>query len=130
MSDAVRIDKWLWAARFFKTRGLAQKAIANGQIKVDGQRPKPSRLAEVGQRLDITRGDTTFCVSILQVSDRRGSAPQAALLYHESDEDKAARLVQAEQRQLAWQTRAAPDHRPDKRDRRRLQHLKQDGFGE
>lgn len=128
MTDAVRIDKWLWAARFFKTRGLAQKAIANGQVKVDGQRPKPSRLVDVGQRLEITRGDTTFCISIVQLSDRRGSAPQAALLYSESDEDKAQRLEKAEQRRMEWQTRAAPDHRPDKRDRRQLQHIKHSGF--
>ncbi len=124
MNRDVRLDKWLWAARFFKTRGLAQEAIAGGKVHVDGQRAKPSRAVRIGDRIDITRGEYRFEVTVDTLSERRGPAAVAAGLYTESEESTARRRTIAAEKAL--QRRAAPRPpagRPDKRSRRRIIHF-------
>lgn len=125
MSDqGVRVDRWLWAARFFKTRGLAQAAVAGGKVHVNGQRVKPARPLKAGDRVEITRGDDRMEVVVAALSQRRGPAPEARSLYEETPESALAREARAEARRLRAATRGpAPVHRPDKRDRRRLIRL-------
>lgn len=86
--DSVRIDKWLWAARFFKTRSLAQDAIELGRVRVRGERIKPSREVRVGELLEITRGEEHFEVYVEALSQVRGPAREAARLYRETDESQ------------------------------------------
>jgi len=120
----VRLDKWLWAARFFKTRRLAQEAIAGGKVHVNEQRAKPARTVRIGDRIDITRGEYRFEIRVDSVSSRRGPARVAVGLYTESAESVARRSAIAEERAL--QRRAAPlppAGRPDKRSRRRIIHF-------
>ena len=122
--DDVRIDKWLWAARFYKTRSLAQQALEHGQVKVDGQRSRPSRKLTTGMTLSIEKGDDLFVVRVLALSEKRGKAEEAQKLYQESAEDRAARLAAADARRLSRASQPVPDHRPDKKARRTLQRLK------
>src|SRR5690606_3522892 len=89
--ERVRIDKWLWAARFFKTRALAIEAVKGGRVQVDGARVKPSRTVRVGDRIEITIGQTRRTVDVRALSDRRGPASVAATLYEETPESRAAR---------------------------------------
>jgi len=121
--DRVRLDKWLWAARFFKTRRLATEAIAGGHVHLDGQRVKPSRPVRVGDRLEIRKGDVRFEIDVLALSDRRGPASEAAKLYRETPESLARREREREARRLAARA-PAPARRPDKRQRRRLRDVK------
>jgi ribosome-associated heat shock protein Hsp15 len=118
--DPVRIDKWLWAARFFKTRGLAAEAVKGGRVHLGGQPAKPSKDVKPGDRLEISIGQTRFTVDVRATAERRGPAAEAALLYEETPESRQARERAAEQRRLA--PAPAPDlgGRPTKRDRRRL----------
>jgi ribosome-associated heat shock protein Hsp15 len=95
--DAVRIDKWLWAARFFKTRSLATDAVDGGKIKLNGERPKPAKAVKIGDRLEVRSGPFTFSIAVLCLSDKRGPATTAAKLYAESEESQAARRVLADQ---------------------------------
>jgi ribosome-associated heat shock protein Hsp15 len=118
MTDTVRIDKWLWAARFFKTRSLAQQAVRGGHVEINGHVCKPARAVAVGDRLRITRGEVVFEVIVEALADRRGPAGRARLLYAESEESAARRAQRAEEQRLRRQ--AAPAGRPDKRERRRL----------
>lgn len=122
--ERVRIDKWLWAARFFKTRSLATDAVAGGHVHVDGERVKPARDVKVGDRLEIRRGQTRFTVVVTALADRRGSATAAAELYEETPESIAAREQHREQRRLAKPIGADLSERPTKRDRRRLDALR------
>ncbi len=120
----VRLDKWLWAARFFKTRRLATEAIKGGKVDVDGVRAKPAREVHVGQEIRVTKGAYVFEVTVEALSDKRGPAPQARELYTESEESVRRReRVRTEQRAAAA---AMPQvqHRPDRRDRRRLAAFK------
>lgn len=117
-SEKVRIDKWLWAARFFKTRSLASEAINNGKVSSNGVRVKPSRSVQVGDELLIRRGPFEFTVVVRGVSEQRGPAPQAQTLYEESAESVAKRQLVAEQIKLQAPTR--PQKRPDKRSRRQI----------
>ncbi len=119
----VRLDKWLWAARFFKTRRLATEAIAGGHVHLDGQRVKPSRPVRVGDRLEIRKGEVRFEIDVLALSERRGPASEAAKLYRETPESLARREREREARRLAARA-PAPVRRPDKRDRRRLRDVK------
>lgn len=115
----VRLDRWLWAARFFKTRSLAQQAIGGGHVHVNGQRAKAARPVRPGDRLEITRGEERLEIEVLALASRRGPAPAARALYEESEASIAARAAaQQLHRDLAG-TRPPPG-RPDKRDRRRL----------
>jgi ribosome-associated heat shock protein Hsp15 len=93
----VRLDKWLWAARFFKTRTLATHAVDGGKVKLNGDNPKPAKEIRPGDQLEIRIGQVTFNVTVRGLSDRRGPAPEAQLLYEESEESCAARAIVAEQ---------------------------------
>lgn len=117
----VRIDKWLWAARFFSARNLAREAVESGRVVVGGQRVKPARSVRVGDELRIRIGDDERVVRVLGLSDRRGPAPVARLLYEESADSIERREQRQEQRR--WQQDPAASiegGRPTKRDRRRL----------
>ena len=118
--EKVRLDKWLWAARFFKTRALASEAISGGHVHLNGNRVKPARAVNVGDLLSIRKGEIEFQIEVLALSTRRGPAREAVALYEESEESKEAREVYAEQRRLMAASGPAPKKRPDKRDRRRI----------
>jgi ribosome-associated heat shock protein Hsp15 len=118
--ERVRIDKWLWAARFFKTRALASKACELGRVLSHGQPVKPARDVKVGDRLRVTNDGGDFEIDVLGLSEVRGPAPVAQALYHETDESKAARAKAAEERRLYREYSPAPAGRPSKRDRRHI----------
>lgn len=120
----VRVDKWLWAARFFKTRSVAATAVSGGHVHVDGQRVKPSRQVRVGQTVDITRGEVEFSVVVEALADKRGPAAVAQTLYQETEESIARREVAAAARIAQRELRAASAGRPGKRERRQLTGLK------
>lgn len=120
--EAQRVDRWLWAARFFKTRGLAQQAVRGGKVDLNGTRCKPARPVRTGDRLRITKGEEVFEVEILALAERRGPATEAQALYRESEESRARREAHREQRRLTAEP--SPGRRPDKRARRRLRALK------
>ncbi|MGE0025553.1 MAG: RNA-binding S4 domain-containing protein [Thermoleophilia bacterium] len=119
--EKVRIDKWLWAARFFKTRSLATEAVAGGRVHVDGQRVKPAKEVRVGDRLEISVGEAVFAVEVLGLADKRGPASQAQGLYEESEESRARRERQRDLRRMAPPLGHDLQGRPSKRDRRRLE---------
>ena len=122
--DAVRIDKWLWAARFFKTRGLAATAVAGGKVHVNGERVKSAKSVHVGDVVEITRGAARWTVTVTGLADKRGSATVAQGLYEESDASRARREQDALERRFA---RAPGDDlgvRPTKLARRRLDALR------
>lgn len=118
--ERVRLDKWLWAARFFKTRALATAAVTGGRVHVSGQRVKPSRAIHPGETLRIQRDVNEYVVIVRALSERRGPPKEAALLYEETAESRQQREEQAEQRHL--QASAFPhfEGRPTKQDRRRI----------
>lgn len=118
----LRIDKWLWCARFFKTRGLAQAAVEGGHVQVNGERVKPSRHVRIGDRLRITRERERFEVEVTGIPLRRGPGAEARLHYVESAESIAAREQAREFARLAGP--AASSGRPDKRERRDLMRLR------
>lgn len=120
MSDNVRIDKWLWAARFFKTRSLATDAVDNGRVRCNGERVKPARNLKPGDLLTINNGATEWEVEVVALSDLRGSAPQAQLLYTETPESSLKRQNETEQRRLFHEPTSEIKGRPTKRDRRLL----------
>jgi len=122
--DRVRVDKWLWAARFFKTRGAATEAVLGGHVQANGARVKPSRDVVVGDRLEITRAQERWTVAVTGLADRRGSASAAAELYDETPESAAERLRRRDERRLARPVGADLSERPTKRDRRRLDALR------
>ena len=122
--NSVRIDKWLWAARFFKTRALAQKACDLGRIHSNGVQAKPAREVRAGDRLQIKNDGGEFEVEILLLSEMRGPAAAAQTLYHETEASKAARLKLAAERKAMQQFQPLPEHRPSKRDRRRIIQFK------
>lgn len=119
----IRIDLWLWAARFFKTRAVAKQAIEGGKVEINGQGCKPSRPVHVGDRLMIVRGEEQFEVQAAAVSDRRGPAAVAQQLYRETDESISRRAAAREQRRLEQAGFKAPKTKPDKRARRLIQAL-------
>ncbi|MDP2002927.1 MAG: RNA-binding S4 domain-containing protein [Desulfurivibrionaceae bacterium] len=114
----VRLDKWLWAARFFKTRAQASQAVAGGKVQVGGLRVKPSRLVAVGDGVRIQKEQEEFAIVVLALSSQRRGAPEAQLLYEETVESLAARAEARETRRLLRVAGAAPPGRPGKRDRR------------
>lgn len=121
--DGVRIDLWLWAARFFKTRPLCRQAIENGKVQVNGQRPKVSRRIRVGDRLRVERGGEPYELEVRELSDQRGPASVAQTLYAESEASKAAREAQRDLRRAAARGYQPPEHKPDKRARRLIRAL-------
>jgi len=122
--EGVRIDKWLWAARFFKTRGLATDAVAAGHVHLDGERVKPAREVRVGDAVQIRRGGLEWRVRVTALADRRGPASVAATLYEETPESAAARERQRLDRRLATPLGADLGARPTKQDRRRIEALR------
>ncbi|MEM9056747.1 MAG: S4 domain-containing protein [Pseudomonadota bacterium] len=115
----VRIDKWLWAARFFRTRSLAAQAVRGGRVHLNGGRVKPARAVAPGDVLEISRGRGTVEVVVDGVAARRGSAKEAALLYTETPDSQAQRAAAAERRRVERGSAPVIEKRPDKRERRR-----------
>ncbi len=123
--DELRIDKWLWAARFFKTRSLSRQAISGGKVQLNGARVKPSKLVHSGDKLRLLRGADEYHLTIVALSSRRGPASVAQQLYTESLEDKKKREHLAELRRLQNRAnRSGPERRPDKRQRRQIRSFK------
>jgi ribosome-associated heat shock protein Hsp15 len=120
----VRIDKWLWAARFFKTRSLAARVCELGRIHANGQPAKPAHPVKVGDRLEIKTDGGTFQIDVLQLSEMRGPAPVAQLLYRETEESREARRKAAEERKASPHFDFDHEGRPSKRDRRQLGKLR------
>jgi len=120
---SVRLDLWLWAARFFKTRSLAKQAIESSKVEVAGQSAKPSRALRIGERLQVRRGDELFDIEVLALSSKRGSASIAQTLYVESDASKVAREAAREKKAMERDGYRAPEHKPDKRARRLIRAL-------
>lgn len=119
----MRIDKWLWAARFFKTRSLAAQAVTNGKVQLNGDRCKPAREIRLGDRLRLSMGEVEWAVTVLDLSDKRGPASVAQTLYEESAESRAQRAEQLATRKLASEPAREIKGRPTKRERRQLSHL-------
>jgi ribosome-associated heat shock protein Hsp15 len=117
---SVRIDKWLWAARFFKTRALASKSCDLGRILSNGIQAKPAREVHVGDMLHVKNEGGEFEIEILQLSEMRGPAAVAQTLYRETEASKAARLKAEADRKAMQQFAPIPEHRPSKRDRRKI----------
>ena len=117
---SVRIDKWLWAARFFKTRALASKACDLGRIHSNGHEAKPAREVHVGDMLDVRNEGGEFRIEVLELSEMRGPAAVAQTLYRETEASREARLKAAEERKAMQQYAPLPERRPSKRDRRRI----------
>jgi ribosome-associated heat shock protein Hsp15 len=115
-----RLDKWLWAARFFKTRSLAAQALEGGKVRLNQQRVKPAKEVKIGDQLQIQIGEYAWEVTVCGLSDRRGPAEQARGLYTESVESQALRQAQIAQRSVQAEPAAQIHGRPTKRDRRRL----------
>ena len=123
-ADRMRIDKWLWVARFFKTRSLAAASIASHRIKCNGEHVKPARDLKRGDELEITIGPTVFVVIVQGMSEQRRPAPEARLLYSETPESQAARTAQQELRSLAPVPGSDLKGRPTKRQGRLIRGLK------
>jgi ribosome-associated heat shock protein Hsp15 len=119
----MRLDKWLWAARFFKTRSLAQQAIAAGRVKLNDERVKPAHVLKVADSLSVRIGELDWQVKVVGLSDKRGPAQQARKLYAETEAGRAERERRSDLRRFGAEPAAAIKGRPTKRDRRRLQHL-------
>lgn len=117
-TEKFRLDKWLWAARFFKTRGLAVDAIDGGKVRVDGARPKAAKEVHIGAEIRITRPDGEWTVIVRGLSNQRRGAPEAALLYEETEDSRMRRESEAERRKAEFGDRERGAGRPTKRDRR------------
>jgi ribosome-associated heat shock protein Hsp15 len=129
--DKIRIDKWLWAARFYKTRSLATDEVGKGRIEVNAQVAKASREVKVGDIISARQGDITRTIQVLAISDQRGPAPVAQALYEESAESLALREKTAIQRRLAREPALSIEQgRPTKRNRRELEKAKQGGWND
>lgn len=121
----LRLDKWLWAARFFKTRTLATEAVSGGKVHVNGARVKPAHELRIGDQLSITRGPDRYEVSVLGLSDHRGPASVAQALYEETAASREARSHEAEMRKAAALATPMTRGRPDKKTRRLIHRFKQ-----
>ncbi len=119
----IRLDLWLWAARFFKTRALAKQAIDTGRIEVGGQRAKPSRGVRIGDALVVARGEERFEIEVLALSDMRGPASVAQVLYRESESSRTAREQARAIRSAQRAGYRPPESKPDKRARRLIRAL-------
>lgn len=117
---SIRVDKWLWAARFFKTRGLASESVKAGHIELNGVRTKPAKVVKVGDVLQVKRGMDIYVITVLGLAEKRGSASIAQGLYQESDASIQAREKLNEQRKLLAASAPAPEKRPDKKARRQI----------
>lgn len=122
--ESVRLDKWLWAARFYKTRRLAVDAIAGGKVQVNGERVKRAKALRAGDLLRIRKEPYEYLLTVLAPSGRRGPAKEAALLYEETEESREARARLAEQHKLAASALTRTDGKPTKKERRQIGRLK------
>lgn len=122
-SNKIRLDKWLWAARFFKTRALAKTAIEGGKVHYEGQRCKVSKTPEIGARLTIRQGFDEKEVIITALSEQRRGAPEARLLYEETPQSIKKRMDESERRRVLALSQAVPDHRPNKKERRDMRRF-------
>ena len=123
----VRIDKWLWAARFFKTRSLAAQAVEGGKARLNGERVKPSKDVKAGDTVSVRANELEWTVRVLALSGQRGPASAAALLYAEGEESRAKRELVLAARKSGPQPVTDAHGRPTKRDRRRLERLRRGG---
>jgi ribosome-associated heat shock protein Hsp15 len=130
MMDGVRIDKWLWAARFFKTRSLAADAVLGGRVHVNGERVKPSKLVHTGDVLEVTRSTERWTLTVQQLAERRGPAAVAQALYAETEESRTAREQHALERRFSRALGADLGARPTKQSRRRLDALRRSRRGD
>ena len=122
-AGGTRIDVWLWAARFFRTRALAKQAIETGKVEIGGQRAKPSRSVRIGDALVVQRGEERFEIEVLGLSDARGAAKVAQTLYAESEASRQARDALRANRAAEHAGYRAPESKPDKRARRLIRAL-------
>ena len=120
----LRIDKWLWAARFFKTRSLAAQAVEGGKVKLNDERVKAAKPVHEGDRLSIRIGENDWIVTILALSDRRGPAEAARALYTEDEASRQQRIERVERRRAGFEPQAQPGGRPEKRERRVLRRVR------
>ena len=116
--EPLRIDKWLWAARFFKTRSLAAKAVGGGKVRVNGEGAKPSRILKPGDEIALRQGEQEWVIEVKALSGKRGPAAEAALLYAEREDSRARRQAQIAQRKTQPHPAAGVKGRPTKKDRR------------
>lgn len=123
-NENVRLDKWLWAARFYKTRSIARNMIDGGKVHYNNQRTKPSKIVEVGDTIKLRRGSETLTVIIEIISDKRTGAPIAQTLYREKDESIELREKQTQLRKLNALGSPKPEKRPDKKQRRDIMKFK------
>ena len=124
----MRLDKWLWAARFFKTRSLAQKQIELNRVSVNGTKAKTSKYITVGDVIDLTLNSLPYKLTVLALNEQRRPAPEARLLYQEDEATAQSREAQKLLDQASRITAAYPDGRPTKRDRRQLDKMKRDSW--
>jgi ribosome-associated heat shock protein Hsp15 len=124
VADTVRIDKWLWAARFFKTRGLAADGVDGGKVELNGQKPKPAKTVRVGDTVRLRLGPFEHLVTVRGLSERRGPASEAAKLYEEDAGSKLRRDKLAEQHRLAAQAFAYGEGKPSKKERREIEKFR------
>jgi len=117
--DKVRIDKWLWAARFYKTRSLAKSAIEGGKVHIDGQKSKPSRILEVGVMLTLRQGEDSKTIEVIALSEKRQGAPEAQLLYSETEQSVEQREKKSSERRAFYGSMPA-SMRPNKKQRRQI----------
>ena len=127
IAEGVRLDKWLWAARFYKTRALAREMIEGGKVHYNGQRSKPSKLVELNAEVKLRQGNDERTVIICAVTDQRRPAAEAQLLYSETAESVEKREKMAQARKLNALSMPHPDRRPDKKERRDLMKFKFSG---
>jgi ribosome-associated heat shock protein Hsp15 len=126
MDSSVRLDKWLWAARFFKTRSIAREAVSGGKVHLNGNRAKPGRALNIGDELRIQRGPDEYTIKVVELTIRRGSATVAQGFFEESEESRDKREQLAQARKLEHQQHATRERRPDKRQRRHIVRFKQE----
>jgi len=126
-SEGVRLDKWLWAARFYKTRALAREMIEGGKVHYNGQRSKPGKLVELNAELTLRQGNDERTVVVVEISNQRRPASEAQQLYRETDASIEKREKVAQARKMNALTMPHPDRRPDKKERRDLMKLKLSG---
>lgn len=119
----VRLDKWLWAARFYKTRAIAKKSVEGGKVHFDGHRCKVSKMLELGDVLQITQGFDEKTVVIKSLSGTRRGAPEAALLYEETPKSIKLRMDESERRRKFKHANPIFDHKPNKKERRQIHHF-------
>ncbi len=129
MNEAnIRLDKWLWAARFYKTRALAKQAIEGGKIRINNNKTKAGKSLAIGDCIELFQGHVKKTVVIERLTDKRRGAKEAELLYHETDESKQKRELHAEQRKILNAGMHSPKRKPDKKQRRALVRLKTDSL--